>query len=175
VRFVPRTRQTVTGSTGDDTVVALDNDIQPIAGEETIDDADYPVAVAYNVTQGAQVEIVDVNYATNEVTLGTDPADGDEVKVWPILADGTLKAEGFNTFDQSAGVLFQWGYPLRRFHDMEQNRRGREVNLHGRAKWKRDETLAFRIDSPHAIVWEDDDYPAGAYVSTFEVDVEIGY
>lgn len=174
VRFVPRTVQEVSGTANDDTVVALNNDIQPVHGEEAIEDQDYPVARAYNVTQDTEVDIVDADYAANTVTLGTDPADGDTVKVWPILAEGTLRIEGFNQFDQSEGVLFQWGFPLRRFHDFQQNKRGTEINLHGRARWFENESLAFRVESPHPVVWEDADYP-DAYVSTFQVDVSIGY
>jgi hypothetical protein len=172
-RFVPRAVESITGSTGDDTVVSLTNDIQPIAGETEIVDQDYPVAVAVNVDTGTQYDVVDVDYAANEVTLGTDPADTETVKVYPIITEGTLKFQGVNQFDQVEGPVQEWTTPLYRFHDMKQNKRGTEVNLDGRIQWERYESMQVMVDSPRTVVWTDPDYPEGAYVSTFEQDVQI--
>lgn len=172
-RFVPRTTEEVTGSANDDTVVNLQANIQPIAGEEELDDQDYPVCVAYNVTQGTEVEIVDVDYAADTVTLGTDPADGDTVKVWPIMGDGEVQFRLVNQFGQEEGRVYPWATPLYRWHDFPQLKRGREINLHGSVTWQENETVEVLLDAPQAITWEDPDYPLGQYVSTFEQDVEI--
>lgn len=172
-RFVPRTTETITGSANDDTVVDLTANIQPIAGERDVEDQDYPVAVAYNVTTGTEYEIVDVNYATDTVTLGTDPADGDEVKVWPIMSDGDVQFRLVNQFDQEDGRVYPWSTPLYRWHDFPQLKRGREINLHGTVTWQENERVEILLDAPQQITWEDPDYPNGQYVSTLRQDVEI--
>lgn len=172
-RFVPRTTETISGTAGDDTVVSLQADIQPIAGEENLDDQDYPVAVAYNVTQGQQYDIVDVDYAANTVTLGTNPADGDSVKVWPIMSSGEVQYRLVNQFNQEEGRVYPWETPLYRWHDFPQLKRGREINLHGSVYWEENERVEVLLDAPQAITWEDSDYPEGEYVSTFDQDVEI--
>ena len=172
-RFVPRTTEEITGSAGDDTVVSLQANIQPIAGEEEIADQDYPVCVAYNVTQGQQVAIDAVDYAADEVTLADNPADGDTVKLWPIMGDGDLQFRLVNQFGQEEGRVYPWATPIYRWHDFPQLKRGREINLHGSVTWQENETVEVLLDAPQAITWEDDDYPEGAYVSTFEQDVEI--
>lgn len=170
VRFVPRTMQEFESADFDDGTVAVDANLQPIAGETDLEDQEYPAVVAVDTGTGEEVDVESVDYALNEVTLEEVP---DAVKLYPIMSDGYLKVEGFNQFDQPQGTLFPWGFPLFRFHDMEQDRRGREINLHGYARWDRHETLAFKIDAPQQIVWEDEHYP-DSYVSTFEVDVRIG-
>lgn len=172
-RFVPRTMQTITGTANDDTVVALDNDIQPVAGETELSEQDYPAVVAYNVTQGAEVDIASVNYASDEATLATDPADGDEVKLYPILNEGEIRFHGINQFGQDEGTLYPWSTPLYRFHDFQQDKAGREINLRGRVSWSRYESVEVRINSPHQIVWEDPDYPLGGYVSSIDQDVRV--
>jgi len=172
-RFVPRTTESITGTAGDDTVVTLQANIQPIAGEEEIADQDYPVCVAYNVTQGVQVDISSIDYATDEVTLATNPADGDTVKLWPIMGDGEVQFRLVNQFGQEEGRVYPWATPLYRWHDFPQLKRGREINLHGSVTWKENETVEVLLDAPQAITWEDADYPEGQYVSTFEQDVEI--
>jgi len=75
-RFVPRTVQVVNGTVNDDTQVDLNVNVQPVAGEEALDDQDYPAVVAYNVTQGAEVDVESVDYNADTVTLASDPADG---------------------------------------------------------------------------------------------------
>lgn len=172
-RFVPRTTETRTGTSNDDTVVSLDANIQPVAGEPEIADQDYPVAVAYNVTQDSKIEIVDVDYAANEITLGTDPADGDDIKIWPIMSDGEVQYRLINQLGQEEGRVYPWSTPLYRWHDFPQLKRGREINLHGSVTWEENETVEVLLDAPQEITWEDSDYPEGQYVSTFEQDVEI--
>jgi len=172
-RFIPRTVESITGSAGDDTVVSLTADIQPPHGETDPNDQDYPPVVAYNVDQGAEVAIDSVDYAANTVTLASDPADTETVKLWPIITEGSIQFEGVNQFNQVEGPVYNWETPVRKWHDFEQNKRGTEINLHGRIFWSRYERLRVTMDSPRQIVWEDSDYPRGAYVSTFEQDVEI--
>lgn len=172
-RFVPRTTESISGSTGDDTVVSLNANIQPIAGEEKLAEQDYPVCVVYNVTTATRYDIVAVDYATNEVTLGTDPANGDTVKLWPIMGDGEVQYRLVNQFGQEEGRVYPWTTPLYRWHDFPQLKRGREINLHGSVTWDENETVEFLLDAPQAITWTDADYPDGEFVSTFEQDVEI--
>lgn len=172
VRFIPRAKETFSGD-GAKTTFDLAGDVQPIAGERELDEQDYPVVVA--AVGGVEAEIESVDYAANTVTLASAPEAGDgNVALFPVICEGDLKIEGFNRLGQSQGVLYDFGFPVRRFHDTQQNRRGREINLHGSARWSENETLSFKLDSPRAIVWEDPDFPTGAYASTFELDVEIG-
>jgi hypothetical protein len=154
-------------------VVTLTADIQPIHGEEAIEDQDYPVVIAYNVDQATEIDISAVDYSANEVTLADDPADTETVKLWPVITEGTLHFRGLNQFGQIEGYVYPWSTPLYRWHDFKQLQRGREVNLHGSIEWTRYEVLQVVMDSPRQIVWEDADYPQGEFVSTFEQDVEI--
>lgn len=172
-RFIPRSVETVTGTAADDTTVDLDTDIQPINGEPEVDEQDYPVAIAVNVTTGTEVEVTEANYSANTVTLGADAADGDTVKVYPIIAEGTIKFEGINSLGQVEGPVYPWDFPIYRFHDMNQNRAGTEVNLHGSLTFDRHEKMRVLMNSPRQIVWQDEDYPRGDYVSTLEQDVTI--
>jgi len=172
-RFVPRTTETVTGTANDDTTVDLQANIQPVAGETRLEDQDYPVCVAYNATTGTEYDIVDVDYAQNQVTLGTDPADGDTVKLWPIMADGDFQYRVVNQLGQEDGRVYPWSTPLYRWHDFPQLKQGREINLHGSVTWRENDTVEALLDAPFKITWEDPDYPHGEYVSTFEQDVEI--
>lgn len=172
-RFVPRTEQSITGTVNDDTVVSLNNAIQPVAGEAEIAEQNYPVVIAYNVDQATEVDIASVSYATNEVTLATDPADTETVKLWPILAEGEVKFQGRDSLGQIEGPVYGWTMPIYRWHDMPQDKRGYEVNLHGSVRWSRYETVEVILESDHTLVWSDPDYPRGQYVSTFEQDVVI--
>lgn len=172
-RFVPRSMETVTGTTGDDTVVSLETDLQPVAGEEDIEEQDYPVAVAYNVDQAAEVDIESVDYAANTVTLATDPADTETVKVYPVISEGSLQMFAVNQFNQVEGPVYPWPTPITRWSDFHQDKRGLEINLHGSLDYSEAEKLVVRIESPRQIVWEDSDYPRGEFVSTFEQDVKI--
>lgn len=171
-RFVPRCMETVDSAAADG-VLSLDARIQPVAGEPDIEDQDYPAVVAYNTTQGKEAEITDLDYAQNTVTLAdSDYAENDTVKLYPIITEGAVQYEGINQFDQLEGPAFKWQTPVYRFHDMEQDKRGTEVNLDGSVTFSRHETLRFTLESPRTLVWEDADYP-GSYVSTFQQKVDI--
>lgn len=185
-RFIPRTMQSATVADDDNSgtledgelTISLDATIQPVTGETAIDEQPYPVVEAVNVTQGTELDPetdLDVDYAANTVTIHSDVvADGDTVKVYPILADGTLKLYTANALGQTEGPVYPWDFPLRRFHDMKQDKRGTEINLHGSATVETFDEIEVHVDSPHPVVWEDADYP-GAYVSEFEQDVAISF
>lgn len=181
-KFQPRTKQveTIADADGSGTLeegertVALDNIIQAVHGEEVLDDQQYPVVVVGNVTQGGEVEVVDVNYANNEVTVAeADVADGDDVALFPILAEGTAQYRGLDQFDHEIGPLDEWSVPLHVFHDFDQDKNETEIHLIGAAQWSESETLGLFIDAPHQVVWEDADYPHGNYVSTIEQRVDV--
>lgn len=170
-RFIPRRVQEVAGTTGDDTLVALDNDIIPVAGETELSEQEFPVVRAAD-DAGNEIDITNVDYAANEVTLGQDPADGVSYFVYPVVSEGTINIRGKNQFDQNEGHLEEWGTPLYRFSDFPQLKRGTEVNLAGRAQWSENERLEFVIDSQWTVQWTHANYP-DAYVSEFEQDVNI--
>lgn len=183
-RFVPRTMQTVdlTDDDGSGTLeegeltIALNAPIQTVAGEDELDEQRYPAVVAVNVTQGAEIDAADltIDYHRNEVVVAESAvAAGDTVKVYPILTEGSYKWHAVDGLGRDKGSLYPWGFPSYRFHDMEQDRSGREINMPGApVRWSHHEVVELRLDSPHAIVWEDEDYP-DAFVSTFEQDVTI--
>jgi len=173
-KFVPRYMESITGTTTDDTVVALQGDIQPIAGEVDTSDQEYPPVVAYNVTQDTDyTDNLTYNYSANEVTLPSDPADGDTVKFYPIILEGTLQYRGLDQFGHEIAPLDEWSTPIHVFHDFEQNRNETEVHLVGAAEWSENETLALYIESPRQVVWQETDYPRGQYVSQIEQRVDV--
>lgn len=173
IRFIPRTMETFSGD-GSTTTFTLEADTQPIAGEPELEDQPYPAVVAAVVGSG-EIDVTAVDYTTNEVTLASAPASGtDNVKLYPVILEGTLKLRGINTLGQNEGPINKWPFPLRRFSDVLQDKRGSAINLQGSVSWNRNETVEYMIDSPRKIVWEDADYP-GAYVSTLEQEVEITF
>lgn len=180
-RFIPRTEISISGTTGDDTVVDLvdsngnEIDIVPVGGEKDINEQDYPVCVAFNATTGTEYDIVDVDYSKNQVTLGTDPASGDTVKLWPILAQGQIKVVGRNALGQAEGPVTPFGLPLYRFHDLPQLKQSTSLSFDGRVEFGNPESIEYVVDSPHQIVWSDADYPRGEFVSSLsqEVTVEV--
>lgn len=175
-RFIPRAVESVTGTTGDDTVQTLEADIQPVHGEEEIADQDYPVVQAVNVATGSEIAIDAIDYAANEVTLAADPADGETVKLFPIITEGDVLFQAKNSLGQNEGRVWPWSTPVFKWHDFRQLQRGREVNLHGTATFSRHESLEVLFDSPRQVVWVDTDYSAaglGEFVSTFDQDCEI--
>jgi hypothetical protein len=173
-KFVPRYRQDVTGSTGDDTVVSLNGIIQPVTGEEQVDDMPYDPVIAYNITQDIDyTDDLTYDYAANEVTLPSDPADGDSVALWPILTQGTVQYRGLDQFGHEIAPLDEWGVPTHNFHDFNQDKNNSEIHLVGAMEWNENETLAMYVDAPLQIVWEDTDYPRGQYVTTIEQRVDV--
>lgn len=172
-RFVPRSMETHDGD-GTATAFTLDANIQPVAGEEDLDDQDYPVVVAYDTAAGSQLDVAELNYSANEVTFASAPDTAtDNVKVYPIISEGTVQLRALNQFNQVEGHVYPWPTPIYRWHDFEQLKRGTEVNLQGSVRWGRYEKVEVLVDSPRQVVWEDDDYPEGEFVSTFEQDLSI--
>lgn len=174
-KFVPRCKESITGSGDDDTEVELDANIVPVAGETDSDDWPYPPVVAYNVTQGERIDLDDIHYGSNTVTLASDPNDGDDVALFPVMADGVVKYVGHDQFGNRVGSLDTYGIPLHVFHDFEHDRNETQIHLTGAVSWEEAESLALYVDSPDQIVWADDDYPLGSYASTIEqrVDVDV--
>lgn len=168
-----RSMETITGSTGDDTVVDLTTNIRPITGEPEIADQPYPVVVAYNTTTGTQYDIADVDYGANQVTLASDPSDGDEVKLYPAFSEGRLQYRGIDSFGHTVGPLDQWGTPVHVFNDFNQLKNQTRVHMIGSGQFEKSETFALYLDSDQTVVWEDADYPNGNYVSQFEQRVDI--
>ena len=173
VRFVPRAKETFDGD-GNTTSFDLSSDLIPVTGEPDLEDQPYPIVVA--TVGGSEVEVADVDYAADSVELASAPSSGtDNVAIFPIITDGTVKFRGVNTLGQVQGPLYPWSHPIYRWADVDQNKRGTEVNLPWPAfVWERNETLDVMLDSSQQIVWEDADYPE-SYVSTFELDVEITF
>lgn len=187
IRFVPRTSQSATLSDDDasgsleegERTIALSANIQPVAGEEDLVEQEtiaHPAVQAVNTTQGTTVALADlsVDYAADEVVVADSAvAAGDTVKVFPIITEGTINFQVENTLNQSEGTLYPWDFPLYRFHDFQQDRRGREINLPDRfAEWEENEEMIVLVDAAEKIVWTDADYP-DAYVSGIEFDVQV--
>lgn len=172
-KFIPRYMESITGTTGDDTTVSLSGDIQPVTGESDVADMPYDPVVAYNVDQATEVSISSYDFAANEVTLASDPADTETVKLYPIITEGTVQYRGLDQFDHEIAPLDEWSTPVHVFHDFDQNKNESEIHLIGAAQWAENETLALYMDSPRQIVWQDSDYPRGQYVSTIEQRVDV--
>jgi len=172
-RFIPRGMETFDGD-GAATTFSLTADIQPVAGEDVLDEMDYPPVVAYDTAAGSQITVESVDFAANEFTAASAPSTGtDNVKAYPILSEGTIQMRALNQFGQVEGMVYPWSTPVHRWHDFDQLKRGTEVNLQGSVRWGRYEKVEVLMDSPRQIVWEEDDYPEGEYVSTFEQDARI--
>lgn len=152
---------------------ALESNLQPVAGEPELEDQPFPIVVAYDVTAGERLEVQSVDYALNEVSLVNAPADGNSIKFYPCISRGQVQIRGTNQFEQSEGPADRWATPVYRWLDFNQDKRGTEVNLQGRIDWTRYESLEVALDSPQEVVWEDSDYPDGAYVSRLEQRVDI--
>jgi len=173
-KFIPRYKESLTGSTNDDTVVTLSGDIQPITGESQLDEMPYQPVVAYNVTQDIDyTDDLTYDFSANEVTLPSDPADGDNVALFPIITEGTIQYRGLDQFSHEIAPLDEWSTPVHVFHDFDQNKNESEIHLIGAAQWNENETLSLYLDSPRQIVWEDSEYPHGQYVSTIEQRVDV--
>jgi hypothetical protein len=174
VRFHPRAKETFDGD-GSTTTFSLSADLIPTAGEPLIEDQPEPTVIAAEA--GSRVDIDSIDYAADEVTLASAPASGtDNVQLFPLITDGTVKMRGVNTLDQVLGPIYPWTHPVYRWADFNQDQRGTEVNL----PWppvtvERNETLDVMLDSSQQVVWQDTDYPAGSYVSTFEMDVRLTF
>lgn len=171
-RFVPRTMESVTGTAGDDTTVELDTNLLPVAGEPEVENQNHPVVRAVNVATGEEIDVAVSHYGTNTVELQTDPNDGEEVKLYPVIADGTIQYRGIDQFNHEVGALDEWGSPLQDFLDHDMMKADGRIHLGGRITWRENETLAVMVNSPTQIVWEDADFPE-SYVSSFEQKVDV--
>lgn len=170
-----RTVETVSGTAGDDTVVNVSANLQPVAGETELseqEDAAFPAVIAAD-DAGNEIEITDIDYAANTVTLGSDPPDATDWYIFPVITTGTVQYRGVNQFNQVEGSLSEWSTPLYKFADYDQNKRGTEVNLDGRARWSHFENIELVVDSPQQVVWTHAQYPRGNYVSKLEQRVDI--
>jgi len=176
-KFVPRTKQTVASAPEPEdgyVSIELDSPIQPINGEENPDDQPYPPVVAFNKTEDEEVEVAEYQYAQNIVHFDDDyVSDGDELVLFPILVRGTLQYRGLDQFGHEIAPLDEWSEPIHVFHDFDQNKNETEVHLIGSARFTESETLALYINSEDKIVWEDEDYPRGSYVSKIEQRVDV--
>ena len=175
-KFVPRSREDfVWGTDASGTTVQLETNFVPVSGEADLEDAPYPPVVIYNVTQGSRVDIADIHYGANEVTLASEPNADDDVAFWPVMAEGEVKLVGHNQFGDRVGSLDQYGIPLHIFHDFEHDRNETQIHLTGAVMFEESERLAVYINSPDQIVWEDADFPLDTYASTIEqrVDVDV--
>lgn len=170
-KMVPRTIETITGTAGDDTTVQLDTNILPIAGEPEVSEQNWPVVRAVNTATGTEYDVEVTNYGANEIQLQTNPADTEQVKLYPVMADGTLQYRGIDQFNHEVGALDEWGTPLQDFSDHDQMKADGEIHLSGSIVWSENETLAIYLNAPQQIVWTDDDYPE-SYVTTWEQKVD---
>lgn len=173
VNFVPRCKETFSGD-GSTTTFDVSADLIPIAGEDELVDQPYDVVIA--TVGGSKVSIASIDYSANTVTLDSAPASGtDNVALFPVISEGVLKFRGRNTLGQVKGPLYPWPHPVYRWADVDQHKRGTEVNLPWpRLLVERNDTLDVMLDSPRQIVWEDADFPE-SYVSSFQLDVEITF
>lgn len=154
----------------------LSTRLQPVGGEEEVDEQPIPAVVAYDVTADAELEVESINYATDEVTLASSPADGNDLKFYPCLSEGEVQIQGVNQFGQVEGPADRWQTPVYRWLDFDQDKRGTEVNLQGSIRFGRYESIELTVDSPQQVVWEDADYPRDSFVSNVQqrVDVVLG-
>lgn len=177
-KFVPRTKQTVASAPAPDAdgmvSIELDSPIQPINGETNPEDQPYYPVVTMNKTTGEEVYVEEYQYPQNIVHFSeNDVSDADELVLFPILVRGTLQYRGLDQFNHEIAPLDEWSEPIHVFHDFDQNKNETEVHLVGSARFTEAETLGLYINSPDKIVWEDEDYPRGTYVSTIEQRVDV--
>lgn len=180
-KFVPRAKETATIADADGSAVLEEDertvtlgDLIPVSGETALDDQPYPVVVAYNVTQGTEVTASDlsVDYVANTVTVAESAvAAGDDVSFWYVIAEGNIKVQGVDRFDNKVGSASTFGTPVHTFADLNQNKRGNRPNLDGAIQWTTDETVEIVMDSPEKIVWSDADYPRDETPSSFQTEV----
>lgn len=177
--FVPRTKEEVDEADApSDGLVEVDMDkpFQPVHGETDPRDWSYPPVVAYNAETEEEIYPVweETDWSQDIVYFDEDDvSEGDSLILWPILVRGTLQYRGLDQFDHEIAPLDQWSEPIHVFHDFEQHRNESEVHLIGSATFHEAETLALYINSEDEIVWEDEDYPRGNYVSTIEQRVDV--
>lgn len=174
-KFVPRGMETQSGD-GSATTFSLTANIAPPSGETTIDDMPYDPVVAYDTDAGAEIAVDSYDFNANSVTLASAPNNAtDNVKLYYVMTEGTLKFIGHDQFGHRIAALDEWGIPLRVFNDFDQAKNMTKVHMTGAISWEEAESLVLYLDGPRQIVWEDADYPRGSYVSSIEqrVDVDV--
>ena len=173
IRWVPRTHEELEGHSDAD--LSVEADIQPIAGEPDVEDQEYPAVVVVVGGEDVTDSIEHIDYSGGTVTLAEEAApEDDDVHLFPIVRDGTVRLRGRNALDQHTGPVYPWASPIHKWHDQEQNRQGSEVRLNGSLTWRRNEVLEFLVDSPEEIVWEHEEYPE-SFVTTLEIDCQITF
>jgi hypothetical protein len=178
-KLVLRTKTVSTSDDRDDTTVSTRTNLTPIAGEEEPDEQPFPVVRAVEKLRedgsgsgplSEEIEVTDVDYAANEVTLARNP-DSD-VFLYSVMSRGAVKYQGVNQLDQVEGPVSKWSTPLYRWSDFDQDKRGTEINLDGSVKWTRNERIQLLLTAPDQVIWEDSHYPE-SYVSKVEQLVEV--
>lgn len=171
--FVPRSMETDTGDGGTSTF-SLATNIHPVGGETALDDQWTDVVVVYDATNSTELDVESVDYGANEVTLASTPTtNADELKFYPIMGDGNVQYRGIDQFDHEIGSSDDWGTPMQDFGDHDQRKNDGAVHLIGQVTWREAEELELWMDAPQQLVWEDADYPRGAYVSKIEQKVDV--
>ncbi len=171
-KFIPRTKEsglTVQDDNGD-LYVSVSGDLNPIAGEEALEDQDFPVAYVH---EGGEVGITRVDYAQDRIYLdGNDTTAGNTADAFYVITDGSVYLRVKDVFENVGDVLDRFGMPVRVFSELEQNSRSNRPHLSGRATLSSSETLELLLESDQQIVWQDPDYPSD-YVSQISQRVEL--
>lgn len=153
----------------------LATNIAPVDGEEAVEDQPFPVVVAVVVDDtnaATEANVTSINYAKNEVTVDATVGTTDTLKLYPLIADGTIRYQGHDQFDHRLGSLDEWGTPLHVFGDHDQRKADSTIHLVGRASFRENERLAVYVDAPVEVCWEDEHYP-DRFVSTYQQRVDI--
>jgi hypothetical protein len=170
-----RSKETVSGD-GATTTFSLTGDIVPTGGETTPGDQPEPTVVAYDTDASAELDIESYDFDANEVTFASAPNDAtDNVEMWPLVTEGIFQFRADDAFGQQVGPLNEYGVPLHVFPDSDQSKSSMQIYVPGAGRWTENEAIVVYVDSPRQIVWEDENYPQGQYVSTLEqrVDVQV--
>lgn len=170
-----RSKETFTGTTGDDTAYSTDADLVAPGGEIRGSEMPYDPVKVYNVTQGKEIIVNGYDFQRDEVLLGSDPADGDEVAVFPVVSSGSYKMEARDLFDNRAGTGTRFGQTLRNFVETKQTKDGQKVRYPAEVTVETGESIAVNVDCPHQVVWSDPDYVWDDTASKLELDVTVSH
>jgi hypothetical protein len=171
--FVPRTLETDTGD-GTTSTFALNTNLISSGGETDLSKQWEEVVVVYDSTNGTEIDVESVNYGADEVTLASQPnTNADELKFYPIMGDGNVQYRGQDQFDHGIGSADEWGTPIQDFTDHDQRKSDGAIHLIGQVTWREAEELELWMDAPQELIWEEPDFPRGAYVSRIEQKVDV--
>lgn len=172
-KFIPRYKEVFSGD-GGTTTFTLTGTVDPPHGETVMEDQNYPPVVAYDTDAGTELDVESVDYATGDVTLATAPNNAnDNLLLWPVLVEGTVKFIGEDQFGHRIAALDPWGIPIHSFNDYNQSKNMTQVHLTGAVSWEESEKLGLYLESPRQVVWSDADYPRGQYASTIQQEVDV--